>query len=87
MLADHANLKFVISLLMVVDTMRQQCVLVAKKINGALGCTRRVAIFARGDPFPVFSDVKATFGVLCPVLGSPAQGRSGSTGESPVQDH
>ncbi|RMC15779.1 hypothetical protein DUI87_07983 [Hirundo rustica rustica] len=39
----------------------------------------------RGDPAPLLSPGEGTSGVLCPVLGSSAQGGLGANGEGPAE--
>jgi len=50
-------------------TMSQQCVLVAHKANGILGCTKQT-VPNRGDPPPLLCPREAASGILCTVLGS-----------------
>ena len=65
--------------------MSQKCALVAKKASGILWCTSTsVQQFKKDDPL---CPGEATFGILCPVLGSPGQKRQGTSRESPSEDH
>ncbi|GAB0185743.1 mitochondrial enolase superfamily member 1 [Grus japonensis] len=70
-------------------SMNQQCALVAKKANGVLGCPKKsMASMLREVILSVYSAlVKATSGISCPVLGSPAQERQGTTGKSPAEGY
>lgn len=64
--------------------MGQQCALAAKAAHRILGCIRKCCKkVERAHPAPLLSTGEATPAVLCPVLGSPIQGRCGHTGESP----
>ena len=59
-------------------TMRQQCVLVAKKACGILGYIKECGQQVKGgDPFPLLCPGQATFRLLCSILGSPAQESQG----------
>ncbi|PKU46976.1 hypothetical protein llap_2690 [Limosa lapponica baueri] len=73
-------------------TMRQQCILVAKKANGILGCIKKsMANRSRevkgGYPSPLLCPGEATSGVLCLVLGSLVQEGQGSTRESTTKGY
>ncbi|KAJ7415597.1 hypothetical protein BTVI_37847 [Pitangus sulphuratus] len=72
-----------------VDTrlnMSEPCALVAKKLDGILGCTRQSIASRSGEVMlPLVSTGEVAHGVPCPVLGSRVQERYGHTGESPVK--
>lgn len=66
--------------------MSQQCVLGAKKAISTLGCIRKnVPSRSRVVIFPGGSALVRPH--LCPVLGSPVQGRPGVSGEGPAKCH
>lgn len=68
--------------------MRQKYSLVAKKISGTVGCIKKKKCGQQGDdPLPLLCTGEATYGVLCQVLGSSAQERQRTTGESPAEGH
>lgn len=57
-------------------TMSQQCVFASNKANGILSCPRKHCLQVKGgDPSsPLHSD-EAASGVLCLIVGSPAEER------------
>jgi len=69
--------------------MSQQCVLVAEKASGIMGCIKRVCQKVETEVILplLLCPVEATFRILCPVLGSPAQKRQGSPRRSPARAH
>ncbi|GAB0182325.1 mitochondrial enolase superfamily member 1 [Grus japonensis] len=64
-------------------SMSQQCALMAKKVNGVLGCIKTTMTSRSREV--ILSPGEATSGTLCPVLGCPVQERQGTTGESPTE--
>ena len=67
--------------------MSQQCTLVAKKVNSILDCIRRSVGTGLGRwSFHSSQHWWDVSGLLCPVVGSPAEVRHGHTGASPAKD-
>lgn len=67
-------------------TMRHQCALMAKKANNALGCiTKSMASRVRGVLLILYSALGRAhldYLLLCPVLGSPSEGKQNYVGET-----
>ena len=60
----------------------------AKNANSILGCIKKSEQQVEGgDRRPLLCPGHATYGVLCPVLGSPVQERQGSPRRSPAESH
>lgn len=76
-----------LSVLMAVKlTMRYQCALMAKKTSSALGCiTKSMASRVRGILLILYSALGRAhldYLLLCPVLGSPSEGKQNYVGET-----
>lgn len=67
--------------------MNQQCVLVTKKANNILVCIKQIITISSREVTNPLSIDEAALGVLCPVLGPPAQKRPEHTGGSPMESH